>query len=411
MIKVEARALFYAVIVAVFVAVISGIILLNSYHQQVLFNHYTTQQRLLNNCESGVQLLLGSTKEQIPSTALDLYDNGIDSLRIVQQPWGLLDVAFVESWSIHGIFSDTIQRSFLVGKTPPSYALTLSGGTDALALCGNTRLVGDVFVPREGVERGFIHGKPYQGDQLVDGKINITKGGNNNYLKARFEQLISLKKSAATGSLEQDSIVQSFGNPTLVLRTSSFNTEGLYLKGNILLIADSLLTISANSILEDVLVMGSTIRIEPGFKGTIQAFARDSLIVGTNVVLQYPSVLSLLPTLTTEDFAPWIELQNGAVQTGAIVVPMFKYREQRPKVHIHAQAIVEGQVWVDGLLQHDGSVYGSVFCQSFLLKTAAAIYENYLLDAVIDRRALSPYYLAPPILGKPSKRSILKFLE
>lgn len=409
--KLEARALFYAIMVAFFVAVISGIMLLNSYHQHVLFNHYTTQQKLLHNCESGVQLLLGAGKEQIPSTVLDLYEKGTDSVRIIQQPWGLLDVAFVESWSSQGIFNDTIRRSFFIGKKPPAYALTLSEGTDALALCGHTQLVGDIFVPREGVERGFINGKPYQGNKLVDGKISITKSIDNSYLKPRFEQLMALQKRAATETIERDTIEHSFGKPTLVLRAPTFYTAGLSLKGNIIIIADSLLTIAANSILDDVIVMGTTIRIEQGFQGTVQAFARDSLIVENDVVLAYPSMLSLLPTLTTEDFAPWIELQDGCVQTGAIVVPMFKYREQQPKVHLHPKATVEGQVWVNGLFQHDGTVYGSVFCESFLLKTAAAVYENYLLDAIINRKALSPYYLAPPILGKPSKRGILKLLE
>lgn len=411
MIKVKARALFYAVIVSVFVAIISSALLLSSYHQHLLMGHYSNQKRLLHNCESGVQLLLGAQRTQIPSTVIDLYNNGTDSIRVAQQPWGLLEVAFVESWVLNTVLPDTVKRSFFIGTSAPDYALKLSEGTDALALCGNTKIVGDVFVPKEGVERGFIHGKPFQGERLVDGKINIIKNTSNTFLKERFDQLAALEQNAVASPLESDSLTQSFGKPTKVLRSRNFNTAGLFLKGNVLIIADSLLTIAANSQLEDVILIGKTVQIESGFQGAIQVFAKDHLVVESDGLLDYPSVLSLLPKAKSMDFSPHIELQDGCNQTGAIVVPMFQYNEHQPIVHIHPKAIVNGQVWVNGLLQLDGSIYGSIFCDAFLLKTAAAVYENYLLDAVIDRSGLSPYYLAPPLLGNGNKRGILKFLE
>ena len=411
MIKVKARALFYAVIVSIFVAIISSVLLLNSYHQHLLMGHYSNQKRLLHNCESGVQLLLGAQRAAIPSTVIDLYNNGTDSIRIAQQPWGLLEVAFVESWALNTVLPDTVKRSFFVGTPAPAYALKLSEGTDALALCGNTKIVGDVFVPKEGVERGFIHGKPFQGERLVDGKINIITNTSNAFLKERFEELAALEKNAIASSLEFDSLVQSFGKSTKVLRSRNFNTAGLFLKGHVLIIADSVLTIAANSQLEDVVLIGNTVHVESGFQGAVQIFAKDHLIVEADVLLDYPSVLSLLPKAKSADFSPHIELQDGCTQTGAIVVPTFQYNEHQPIVHIHPEAIVNGQVWVNGLLQLDGSVYGSIFCDAFLLKTAAAVYENYLLDAVINRRALSSYYLAPPLLGSKNNRGILKFLE
>jgi len=408
-----ARALFYAVIVSVFVAMISGAVLLSSYHQHLLMGYYQTQKRLIDNCESGIELILGAKTTVIPKVSLDLFQQKKDSVALEQKAWGLLDVATVKSWSGQGIYLDSIVKTFLVGKEAPNYALSLSEGTTPLYVCGTTRVVGTAFLPREGVERGAFNvaqGNPYTGDKLIYGKTALVKPTDMTIYKERFEELSALQALKANISLEQDSILQPFNHATLILEGGHFNTANLVLKGNVIVVAEERIEVSANSLLEDVLLVAPEIIIQSGFQGTIQAFAWDSLVVETGVFLDFPSVLSLLPYEERTNFSPEIIIQEGAEIIGTLMVPSFRYNTYKSKVTIEPTAKITGQVWVNGVLQHKGLVYGSVFCTEFLLQTSGGVYENYLLNATIDRTLLPKTYLTPSILGINDYKQVLKYL-
>ncbi|BDS14303.1 hypothetical protein [Aureispira anguillae] len=412
--KLPARALFYAIIVSLFVALISSAMLLSSYHQHILLGHYQQKERLIYNCESGVALALGAQQDSIAPITIDLFGQQSDSVRIEQRPWGLLDVVSVQSWLGQGNRKDSIVQSFFVGKQPPAYALTLSEGTEPLYVCGNTHIVGDAFLPREGVERGFIHrvsGKPYFREKLIFGKKEIVKRVSNLHLKARFEQLDALKNVTTNFLVEGDSIVQPFHQPTRVLVEDQWDIHHGVLKGNVLVVGTQKVVIGASAILEDVLILAPEITIESGVQGHFQAFAWDSLRVEANVRLHYPSVLGLLPYQERTTFSPSLTIEEGSEVTGIVIAPSFQYNTYKTKITIEQNALVKGQVWVNGLLQHKGGVYGSVFCDEFLLQTPAAVYENYLLDAIINRKQLPAYYLAPLILGESSNKHILKYIE
>jgi hypothetical protein len=411
--SLPARALFYAVIVSVFVAMISGAMLLSSYHQHMLLGYYQTQERLIDNCQSGVELILGAKATVIPKMTLDLFQEEKDSVRLEQKAWGLLDVATVKSWSGQGMYRDSIVKTFLVGKEAPNYALKLSEGTSPLYVCGTTRVVGTAFLPREGVERGAFNvaqGNPYTGDRLIYGKKELVKPTDMNIYKERFEDLRALHNLRGNISLEQDSILQPFNQPTIILEGGRFNTTGLVLKGNVIVVASERIEVSANSVLEDVLLVAPEIIIESGFQGTLQAFAWDSLVVETGVFLDFPSVLSLLPYEDQTNFSPEIVLQEGAEMIGTLMVPSFRYNTYKSKVTIEPTAKITGQVFVKGVLQHKGIVWGNVFCTEFLLQTPAGVYENYLLDATINRSLLPKAYLTPSILGAKDYKQVLKYL-
>lgn len=411
--SLPARALFYAVIVSVLVAMISGAMLLSSYHQHLLLGYYRTQDRLIDNCQSGVELILGAKSTVIPKMTLDLFQEEKDSLRLGQKTWGLLEVATVKSWSGQGMYGDSLVKTFLVGKEAPNYALRLSEGTSPLYVCGTTKVVGTTFLPREGVERGAFNvaqGSPYTGDKLIYGKTELVKPTDMNIYKERFDDLRALQNLRGNISLEQDSILQPFNQPTIILEGRRFNTTGLVLKGNVIIVASEGIEVSANSVLEDVLLVAPKIVIEAGFQGTLQAFAWDSLVVETGVFLDFPSVLCLLPYEERTNFSPEIVLQEDSEMIGTLMVPRFRYNTYKSKVTIEPTAKITGQVFVKGVLQHKGIVWGSVFCTEFLLQTPAGVYENYLLDAIIDRSLLPSAYLTPSILGKKDYKQVLKYL-
>lgn len=412
--KLPARALFYAIIVAIFVALISSGMLLSSYHQHIVLNRAQTQERLINNCISATALVLGAQKDSLPQTVIDLFGEEKDSLLVAQKKWGLLDLVLLKSWAGQGFYKDSMTKAFFVGKQPPAYALTLSEGTKPLYVCGGTHIVGDAFLPREGVERGFVvgvKGRAYYREKLIFGKKKLVTAQDLNSLKSSFQTLEQIKQLPANCLELYDSMQQSFHQPTLVWRGENIVLGQQILRGNVVVIANREIEVEASAFLEDVILLAPSIKIQTGFQGNLQAFAWDSLIVEPNVQLHYPSVLSLLPRKERTNFSPNLTIAEGSELTGVLIAPNFVYQPYKTKVKIAADVVVRGQVWVNGLLEHAGAIYGSVFCDQFLLQTAAAIYENYLLDAVINRTELPQAYLAPIALGNGKTKKILKYTE
>jgi hypothetical protein len=402
-----ARALFYAILVSLLMSLIIGVMLLASSNQHQLVNHYNTQNRLLYNCASAVQLLMASSQDSIPETVIDLYQSQKDSISITQKKWGLLDVGFVASWS----GKDTVKRSFLIGKQAPDYALKLAEGTSPLKVCGNTQVIGTTYLPREGVERGRVNGKYYENGKTIFGKVNQVGYINQDFLKNRFLEIEKLSTFQNSTSDYPDTIIHSFGKPTKVLIANYWNTSNWFLKDNIVLVAQNKIVLTADALLQDIIVIAPVIEIQSGFAGNIQAFASDSIVVQEGVDLIYPSVLGLLPNSNKDEFSPSLTIDNNSIIQGAIVVPTLGYQEREAIVTIKKQARVEGVVWVNAQLQHQGEIIGSVFCKNFFLQTASSIYENYLLDAVIDRPSLPSSFLVPTLFSDGKYRGIIKRLE
>lgn len=408
--QLAARSLIYAILISIFVALICSAFLLGSYHQRLLLQHYHSQEQLLHNLEASTALLLAQAVEELPSTSIDLYNTSRDSCRLEQYAWGLWDVGVVHAWSRMG-FNPLQERYFFIGSPLPALALRLAEGSEPLTLCGATKIRGRAQVPREGVQRGFIQNQPFVYSELVEGPTEVVKlQPPNEQLKARFEQLATWQQANNTATIQGDSLIQSFGTAMSVLRGQDFWLSGT-LKGRILVVADRSIVVPPTGQLEDVILIAPTIVIQSGFQGSLQAFASDTLLVEPNVYLDYPSALGLLPLDRDNTVVkPFLQVATGSELVGAIVAPRFDYHPNKPIVQLVDSSLVQGQLWVNGALQQEGIVLGSVFCENFLLRTSGALYTNYLLNATIDRVALSDYYLAPSLLNPKASRQVLKRL-
>jgi hypothetical protein len=76
------------------------------------------------------------------------------------------------------------------------------------------------------------------------------------------------------------------------------------------------------------------------------------------------------------------------------------------------ESLVYGELYSTGLIDHKGTVYGSVTCSKFELKTASAEYENHLMNAVIDRQKRSSYYIGSALTRKKTDRkAVVQWLQ
>ena len=160
--KLKARAMLYAILISLLIAMIAGALIALSFSQRTLQERALWRERLIRNADSGLQLLLGL--DNLPSKAVDLYGKKQDSVLLSKKAWGLFEVA--SSQSFHG--KDSISTSAMIGLKPygkHQSALYLADGNTPLALCGETEIRGKAFLPRAGVKRGRVAGQYYSGKE------------------------------------------------------------------------------------------------------------------------------------------------------------------------------------------------------------------------------------------------------
>ena len=81
-------------------------------------------------------------------------------------------------------------------------------------------------------------------------------------------------------------------------------------------------------------------------------------------------------------------------------------------ISIEKNAVVYGSVYSTELVDLKATVIGSVTCAKFVLKTNSAVYENHLMNAVIDRTKRNEAYVGSLLSNSESGiKSVVQWLE
>ncbi len=370
--------------------------------------------RVAENLESVEQLILSDFTFSENGSWIDLFGDQTDSVLLKSRKWGTLDM--VSATSKRNNF--TRSRTFFVGfnKEKLEKALVLADRNQPLRLSGSTRIRGNVKLPKKGVERGYIHGSNYNGDQLIYGQISASTKqlpvlkdqiikNNSNYLRGIWLSTDSLGILPDPG----DTIHHRFDEPTLVLDNKGWLfLNDLTLTGNIIIRSDKAISVAPNASLSDVLLYAPYIELQSGFKGNIQCFASDSLHIREDVHLDYPSVVCVLDYIPENEILR-LKLGERCIINGQVIVYDHEADFRKlPVLELERETTVNGEVYCNGFTEARGTINGTIQTQKFLLRTPASSYENYLKDAIIDVHELSPHFAVGQLLDETqtSKRII-----
>ncbi len=409
----KAGALYFAIVIAFFIAIVSASLIMlaahyrNSYLKEIRYN------RLLNNLNSGIEYTLANKDAMEGKQTLDLFGDELDSLELDKKDWGIFDLAILKSF----VKQDTLKRAFLIGNLTDSTAIYLSDEDRPLSISGHTRITGNVELPKSGIRQSYAEGKPYDG-----GKELIFGGKTSNstrMLKPLNEKLLERLKAVFANQaqklpvLQQNELRVSFLDSTQKFKLPQIaNLADVNLEGNIILISDSLVTISATAQLNGIQIYAPLIKVEQGFKGSCQLFAVDSILVADNVEFKYPSVLGVMRTKRSV-VQPQIVLGDHVNFDGII----FSHENERTALQtligLGKDTRVQGEIYSTGLLRVEkgSKINGKVSCNRFLMKTPLTLYENFLIDVAFNSKARSRYYLSSKLFKEQRPNRILKWLN
>jgi hypothetical protein len=338
--------------------------------------------------------------------------------QIEKTQWGFFEKVTIRS----SMVNDTLVKTGLVGsKLKFSIpALYLEDQSKPLVMVGNSHIQGDAFLPKRGLRKGNIAGISYYPETPIRGnifssdqKLFDTFGIVSNVVRS-IRDLIEDPMIQEVPLLGDNTIINSFSSPTMLLRGDHVKLRDRQISGNVLIIAESEIFVDRTSKLTDVILVAPRIHIGNEVTGRFQVIATKHIQIGNNVDLSYPSALllhnsrspSAMVSIATD---PSIDIQPNSIIEGIVgYTGGFKTKSHQVDIYLSATSEIKGQVICEGYFDLRGTVDGSVTTRSFIVEEGGSRYINHLLDGRIYRDSLSRAYVGYPV--QDDNKSIMQWL-
>lgn len=416
-------ALYLSVFISLIIAVLLSMLLLHAYYGTVDFQKFTIRQAVRNNLFSAFNYAVSSGFEDtaVP-LQMDLYQRGGDSVEIVKKTWGCYKVIGVRA-QCKGVSESML---CLTGAAfVKDTALVLTENNRPVSVAGKTLLKGLCLLPKAGVKTAHIEGQSFLGNRLIDGiqlpappvlpapDASIIKGWEAISIASESDSLLNFSNLSET-----DTIRNSFLSPTLrIVAAGTLQLKDIRLSGNIILQASKKIIIAKSCFLENVLIIAPVVEINEDFTGCLQAIATDTIATGNKVALKYPSSLVIV-------HKPFFDTATKRMSTPALLIgeknsikgtlaACIKDGNSTSNIFlkIKKESEISGFVYSSGYLDLQGSVTGTAMARGLILNTASGVYEQHLLNAVIDRSALSDFFVGGVLFSGKKANKIVKWVN
>jgi len=405
---IRAGALQYVLVVAVIIAILIFAFLSLHFLQQKISVKQHFLKETIYNVENGFDYLKRAKIGYDAPVQIDISENHLEATTIVKKHWGIYDLAIIRSQ----IKNEFYQKAALLGaQTNNKAAVYLKENYQSLVLVGNTKITGNVLVPKLGVKTGNIAGVSFYGNQLIMGNQQLSAN-----TLPEIKNIASLRSFYDNfGAVDFDEfdlvyntrVFKSFTEKMLVYeRLKAIVLEDLSLSGHILIASSTKITVKASANLSDVILMAPKIVIEENTKGNFQAIATQNIQVQSRCLLSYPTALVLLEKEVLsnhqevgnrqgENRAPenQLSIAKGSEVKGVVVFDSTrKETNYKAQMSLEAQAIVTGEIYCAKNLEMRGTVIGAVITSNFIVQQSGGIYRNHLYNAVINVNKLPKQY-------------------
>ena len=413
--RVAANSLLITVVFSLVIGLISAAFVLEAYMLLLEKSGADMDVLLSRNMESSVDLVLedGLPAGQSQQKALDLFGAGSDSVYIQEERWGVYEVACVKVAASMRMK----QKNFFVGSLLPDSldaCLYLAEHQRPLSIVGNTLLTGDAYLPKSGVKPGYIEQRGYAYTTLVNGNIERSAGALpalDNGLLQHFGDLRPPDSAMKARDLIPTVMRQSFTDTVKVIQGHGvLELSGDSLSGHIHIVCDSLIVVDADAHLDNIVLTAPAIRFKTGFAGRVQAFGSDSVVAEDNCTFAYPSSLVLLKK-TKVTYQPRLILGDNCLLEGVALAYCDSTDQVKNYAEIGTGSTVKGILYANGYLMMKGTVQGVTLVDYFLYRGASIIYENYLVDAQLDRADLDIHFAGPVLFTGRQRKRVLQWVN
>ena len=360
------------------------------------------RETLIRNLESAVTLMLDPEfmKENNRPLTISLFGQEGDSVTVRRSQWGFYSLIYV-SGTTTGYCIDRVCLCGDFKYSENSPALELYDCYKPLCISGNTFIRGNILIPEAGLKSAQIDGKFYTREHLSIGNV-ISVNKKMPEIKELIVNMDSKSLLSSAGEdvkyviyndeVINDTLVCSFLDEAVFLHASGpLTLSNCYIQGRVIIQCDTMVAIMNNAHINDAIIMAKYICIESGFKGTGQFIATDSLVCGQTCTFLFPSVLALINQSNSPD--PFLLIADHCCIFGTVLgytrMPMKKYTHL---ILFSKESTLTGSLYSNRNSCIMGNIHGNVATTGLYYRTHSGLYDNYLVDAVIDHDMQREYY-------------------
>ncbi len=400
--KLKAGALQYVLAISVIIALVLFAFISLVFLQQRLQVKNSFYKQSVLNVQYGFGLLTNLQLQYNEIKELQVSENVQEKTSFLKQHWGVFDVATITSIVKKEHFKKT---AILGNQNNKRDALYLKENNTPLVLVGDTKIIGNLSLPKQGVKRGNIAGTSFNGNQLYYGlKKTSTKTlptvANLNYLENLLRSNFITDKTAFFELSDGLKKQQSFTKPTHVYSSNgNLSLTNIELKGNIILYSNYKIVVNSSATLEDIILIAPEVEIKSNVKGNFQVFASKNISVRKNCELLYPSALVLINKKQLKSNTQKEELLINIGENSTIKgIVLFKQENTKNSMSFNSQIIISkgstvtGEVYCNQNLELLGSVFGSVYTNNFITKQFGSVYVNHIFNGIINSSKLPKQY-------------------
>lgn len=414
--KLNAGALQYTLFIAMLIVLLIASFLMVTFLQNTFKTNAGFQIRSIQNANLGFQYVSENDIPYNQKTTIKLpYDIG-GQLTLLKKHWGIFDLVHIES----KVKNKSFQKIGLIGgfqsKRP---ALYLKDNNNALVLVGDTKILGNAFLPKNGVKRGNIAGNSYYGTQLIYGTSKQSNKKLPRLKNREFIEFLSKEKHVIknTGLLtlyEGLTVINSFSEPTKLYKQKGvINLREISLTGNIMIQSDTLIKVYNTALLSNIQLIAPYIELQSKVTGNFQVVASKNITVGADCQLTYPTALILNETVKLSN-AESDKFSQLKIASGSTVKGIVAFLSNNKTVNYKAQIVLEknaeiiGEVYCDQNFELKGEVKGTVYTNKFITNSYGSVYQNHIFNGSILQPELSEKYVGLAI--EKSKSAVSTWL-
>lgn len=451
----KGSALVLVLVIVTAVTILCSMVLVGIYLQMKFIRRDINQIQAHYLAEAGVYktvwYLSGNGNQNVfwrpENEVLTLFED--DTVRISVDVWGgyLLVHSNVEH---KGAIKNL---STLVGEVSPEpfeQAIVIGKLDYPLVVTGKNRIIGDVTVNSDGVKTGVDLGERFEGDQLVEGKINRKQNLEMPYFNPVLfdqaceeyenivEDTIDTKKAGTEIltkkdllNMAKDGIVQIQGNVVIedsikyaslsnlrrIICSDSLTIRGeTILEGFMEIIVGKMLTVQDHVYINHcILYAHQGINISDSCWIQAQLLSSGDIIVSGTAIIKYPSIIYSQGYVIHNAIQGRIAIQDQAVMMGTIILQpdteIMKEKDDQTFIEIGKQTKLVGIIYSSHFTTHKGVVYGSIATGGFYFYESPTHYLNNLINSITDRTKLPEIYRMPLLFSLKPRLDVIEWFD
>jgi hypothetical protein len=401
---IKGKALYLVIFISFVVSVILLLFIAGSHYNQVEILQYRQLKNLILNTNSAIQYGMSTSKKDEYSSWKVFEDSDSSQIKtnLKIERWGAFYLTSAKSsWKDMSYSKTALLGAYLF--IDEKTGLYLADKGKYLSVAGDSKLSGTTYLPPLGIRSVYIDGIPFKGRDLVEGIEKTSEKklpGINPQLTQWVEEAYNNSPGDSAGYVsdlvQKEEIIQPLtGNSLFFKSTETIKLKNIQIEGKVIIHSDSLIYINRSAQLKGVILISPVILIDEGFNGSIQAFASDSVVIAENCALKYPSLVAVYNSAGSSSYC-YIGSQTS-IQGGVFSTAKLKDGADA-RLILESESEIHGIAYASGKTSLEGTIYGSMYANTFFLKTKRGYYENHLLNAQVIPDVQLEKFLVPDLL-------------